>query len=116
MGRRPKSGEHPAQSVPTAPTSFPQTPPPPVGADLSGWVLTAVNRLESSSGKMDARLDAIERALEKLDGSIGRVESEIKGHGKWMHTLQVVGGIIVLVMSWTFVNAVWPWLKPKLGL
>lgn len=112
MTPRPKSPE----TQPTAPPSFPQVPPPQPGSDVSGWVLNAVTQLNGATAKIDARLDSIEKLIGKLDEKLDRVETEVAGFGKWMHTLKVCGGILVIVLGWTFANAVWPFLKTKLGL
>jgi hypothetical protein len=111
MAPKPKS-DTPPTGVPGA---YPQTPPPTVGPDISTWVLNAVTRLDGATGKVDARLDGIEKQLEKLDSTLDRIEGEVRGHGKWLHTLQVTGGMLFVLIGWIVANAVWPWLKAKIG-
>lgn len=111
MAPRPKN-----ETPPTAPSSYPQTTPPSLGADLGAWVLNAVTKLEGTTGKLDARLDGIEQSIEKLDQKLDRIEAEVRGHGNWMHTLKAFAAIVTAILGWTFVYAVWPWLRTKLGI
>lgn len=110
MSRKPKD------APPTAPPSFPQTVPPGLGADVGGWVLNSVNQLNATAARLETRLDGIEDALKRLDGKLDRIDGEVAGHGKWMHTLKAFAGVGVVIGGWLFVNGVWPWLKAKVGL
>lgn len=108
--------QRPDTTPPSNPTSFPQTPPPSSGADVSMWLMTAVNRLEASTARIEARLDGIQADVKKTAESIGTVETEVRSQGRWIHTLKVLGTGLFVLLCWVFVNAVWPWLKTRIGL
>jgi hypothetical protein len=99
------------------PTALPPTQPPPsVGADLGSWLLTANARTESALGRLEATLTAVQAQLTRIESKVEKVDGEVAGHGKWMHTLKVFAAALSALIIWIFVNAVWPWLKQKLGM
>lgn len=112
MAKQDKSGGE--QSSP--PASYPNTPPPTVGTDISTWLLNASTRMEGTLGKMEATIAGIQTQLSRIEIKLGEVEKEVTGIGKWMHTLKAFAAVVLLLLGWIFVNAVWPWLKAKIGV
>lgn len=99
------------------PTSYPATPPPPsLGADLGGWLLNASTKTEGALGKVEATLISLQSQLTRIESKLTEVEKEVHGHGRWMHTLKVFAGVMTLIIGWIFVNAIWPWLRTKMGI
>lgn len=100
----------------TTPTGFPNTPPPGVGADIGSWVLNAVSKSESTVGRLEGTLTGLQAQLNRMEAKLDKVDAEVVGHGRWMHTLKAFSAFIAIIFGFVFVNAVWPWLKSKLGI
>lgn len=106
----------PRSSDAVPPTSFPGTSPPPSQADLSSWMLNATTKLEGSLGRFEGTLQGMQNQLNRIESRLEAIDKEVSGHGRWMHTLKAFGGLVAMLLVWAFVNAVWPWLKQKLGI
>jgi hypothetical protein len=115
MGKRLVMAQRPKPEQ-TTPQSLPNTSPPLTGTDLSTWLLSAVAKNTETLGRMDASVSGLQSQLDRIESKLVSIEAEVKGHGKWMHTLKVFSSAVALLIVWIFVNAVWPWLKLKLGL
>ncbi|MCY7378484.1 MAG: hypothetical protein LH467_03985 [Gemmatimonadaceae bacterium] len=79
-------------------------------------MITAINKMEGTLGRLEATLTSLQGQLGRVETKLGEVEREVAGHGKWMHTLKVFAGLMSVFIGWVFLNAVWPWLKSKLGI
>lgn len=110
MAPRGKSDEN------ATPQSVPNTSPPLTGTDLSTWLLSAVAKNTETLGKVDANVTGLQSQLDRIELKLSAVAEEVKGHGKWMHTLKAFAVVVVFLFGWVFVNAVWPWLKSRMGI
>ena len=98
-----------------APTSFPSTPPPPTSADLSNWLFNASAKMEGSLGKFEGTLAGFQTQLNRVEAKLDAIQEDVKGHGKWIHTLKVVLTGLAILFGWVIVYAVVPWLRAKLA-
>ena len=100
----------PEQSVPT---SFPETTPPPSGADLSMWLLNAQAKNTESLGKIEGTLASIQSQVERVESKVDSIKDDVKGLGNWVHTMKYVLSGLGVLLAWLIAYVVGPWLKSK---
>ncbi len=110
----PKPGS--GRGEPSTPTSFAETTPPPSGADLTMWLLNAMQRNTETLSKLDGTVANFQAQLDRLEGKVDEVKTEVKGHGNWIHTLKYVISAFGVMLTWAIIYVVVPWVKTKFFL
>lgn len=83
---------------------------------MTAWLLNAVTKNTEAVGKLEGTLVGFQAQLTRIETKLTSVEGEVSGHGKWMHTLKIFAGAVGALLIFILVNAVWPWMKAKLGI
>lgn len=99
----------------TVPTQFAETTPP-VSADLSMWLLNAITRVEGTLGRIEATVGGLQTQVDRVESKIDGIDREVVSQAKWIHTLKAFAGVVVFILGWVAINAVWPWVREKLGV
>ena len=95
--------------------SFPPAIQPP--ADEHGvYVFASIAKIEGSLGRIEGKLDGVQVQLSTVERNLGAIERDTVGHGRWIHTLQAFAAGVAALIAWVFVNALWPWLKGRIGV
>ena len=96
------------------PKSFPQTTPTVGSGDVGAWVLTAINKMEGTLGRIEATVIALDKKVDGLGDDTKSMRDTVSGHEKWVHTLKVLCWAIGIIGGWVVVNVVGPWVVAKL--
>lgn len=99
----------------TVPTQFAETTPP-VGADLSMWLINAINKMEGTLGRIEATVGVLQTQADRVESKVDGIDREVVSQAKWIHTLKAFAAVVVFILGWVAINAVWPWAREKLGL
>ena len=108
----PRSGGGRGEQAST-PKSFAETTPPPSGADLSMWLVGAVTRNSEALGKVEGTLVGLQAQMDRMEGKLDAIKTNVEGHGKWIHTLKIALTGIGIVLAWAVVYGLGPWVTAK---
>lgn len=87
---------------------------PPGSEGRSDWLINAINKFEASIARVDATVNGMHGQLDKIDRRLEKIEGEVGGHGKWVHTLKYVLSAAGVLALFIVANFVVPWLRSKL--
>lgn len=95
------------------PTSFPQTTPP-VSGDVSAWVLTAINKMEGTLGRIEATQVTLQGQMARVETTLDGLKDTVSGHEKWVHTFKYVLGGFGVLFACLITYVVGPWLTKRI--
>lgn len=99
---------------PTTPKDFAATTPAPTGTDISAWVLNSVTQNTATLGKVEGTLAGLQAQMDRVETKVDTIVIEVKGHGRWLHTLKYVLSGLGILLAWIIAYVVGPWIKTKL--
>jgi hypothetical protein len=109
MAPKPKSETPPAG----VPSSFPQTTPGSGGGDIGSWVLTAINRMEGTLGRIEANQETLREKVAAVQTKLDGMKDTVSSHEKWVHTFKYALAVLGILITWLVAYVVGPWLRAK---
>jgi hypothetical protein len=93
----------------TVPTKFAETTPSS-GPDLMMWLLNAMHKNTEMLGKLDGTVASFQAQIDRMEGKVDAIHDEVKGHGKWIHTLKFALLGVGILIGWAVVYGIGPWV------
>jgi hypothetical protein len=80
---------------------------------LSSWLFNASAKMEGSLGKFEGTLAGFQTQLNRVEAKLDAIQEDVKGHGKWIHTLKIALTGVGILVGWAVIFGIGPLVKAK---